>query len=167
MQQWTFAHRQSFLRSAQCVVVDQLEQLSPSVNTKERVASFPKSRILAIVDRTSDVNLAAKEVVASRLALGGKSSYAVDQVFVNEFIAETFIDAIAQELLKFEQVRLADSRLVTADKRATLSPKSESGQQIRRAQQETKSNRSRLIGSGQSALAVEVLTRYTYATHLR
>jgi hypothetical protein len=84
-----------------CLVVDQLHQLTPSDAKNGHLVSSPGSRAVAILDRTGDISLAAKEVVASRLSFGGKSHYAVDQIFVNEFVADRFIEAVVAELPNF------------------------------------------------------------------
>lgn len=151
---------------AKCVVVDQMQQLSPSIVTIGRIVSSPKSLTLAVVDRTADVKLAARELVASRLGFGGKSPYAIDQVFVNEFVAEIFMDAVAQELPIFEQARAANSKLKAADKPETRLRKQESSLHFGLAGEEIEKNKSRSIWTGQSTVAVEVLNRYTCAIHL-
>lgn len=64
----------------------------------KRVLSSPVCRNIAVVDRTADVKLAAREIVVSRLAFGGFSRYAVDLVLVNEFVEEEFATAVVQQL---------------------------------------------------------------------
>lgn len=49
------------------------------------------------MDRTADVKLAAKELVAARFAFGGTSPYAPDLVLVNEFVKQAFLQAVADE----------------------------------------------------------------------
>lgn len=86
---------------ARCVVVDQ----KPGSNNKfsaERVLLSPAYRNIALVDRTGDAKLAAREVIASRFMFGGASNYAVDLVLVNEFVEREFREALSRELAEGE-----------------------------------------------------------------
>ncbi|KAH7125486.1 hypothetical protein B0J11DRAFT_580030 [Dendryphion nanum] len=83
---------------AHCVVVDQNTDLTLGGISPRRVLSSPAHRSIAVVDRTGDVELAAKEIVASRSAFGGATPYAVDLVIVNEFVLERFNTAAARAL---------------------------------------------------------------------
>ncbi|KAJ0104002.1 hypothetical protein J7T55_009666 [Diaporthe amygdali] len=82
---------------SQCLIVDQ-NALNQNNISAQRVLLSPAYRNIALVDRTSDIKLAAKEIVASRLMFGGGSSYAVDLVLVNEFVSREFKEAVSQEL---------------------------------------------------------------------
>jgi hypothetical protein len=64
------------------------------------LASPSRSTAFAIVDRTSDVKTAAREVVAARFAFGGSSPYAPDLVLVNEFVKHEFSQAVVEESRK-------------------------------------------------------------------
>lgn len=128
---------------ARCVVVDQLGRLGAS-DVLGRVVSVPTARAVTFVDRTGDAKLAAKEVVASRLGFGGKSHCAVDQVFVNEFVADEFLDTLAHELSSHEQAQ--SQKLVAA----------ESNAQIQAAESGLASGSCKLVWRGQVGLAVEV-----------
>jgi len=57
------------------------------------------------VDRTADLKLAARELVAARFAFGGSSPYAPDLVLVNEFVKQEFLQAVGEETR-----RLSDSK---------------------------------------------------------
>jgi hypothetical protein len=70
------------------------------------LASPSRSSVFAIVDRTADVRLAARELVAARFAFGGSSAYAPDLVLVNEFVKQEFLQAAIEE-----SRRLGDGRL--------------------------------------------------------
>lgn len=65
-----------------------------------QLASPSRSRAFAIVDRTSDVKVAARELVAARFAFGGTSPYAPDLVLVNEFVKQDFLQAVVEESRK-------------------------------------------------------------------
>lgn len=67
---------------------------SPKAN---QLASPSRSRAFAVVDRTSDIKTAARELVAARFAFGGSSPYAPDLVLVNEFVKQDFLQAVVDE----------------------------------------------------------------------
>ena len=58
-------------------------------------------RVVAIVDRTGDVAQAAQEMVAARFALGGRSPYSPDVVFVHEFAMKPFVEAVITHASKY------------------------------------------------------------------
>lgn len=47
-----------------------------------------------MVDRTADVDEAAKALVSARLSFGGRSPYAPDLVLVNKVIENRFVNAV-------------------------------------------------------------------------
>ncbi|KAI5236971.1 hypothetical protein E4T42_09304 [Aureobasidium subglaciale] len=86
---------ESFLEK--CLVIDQMAE--PLSSRYDRTISSKSSgRAIAVVDRTTKVDLAAKEVFASRMQYSGQSHYAVDQVFVNEFVADEFLVALQKQM---------------------------------------------------------------------
>jgi acyl-CoA reductase-like NAD-dependent aldehyde dehydrogenase len=56
---------------------------------------------IAIVDRTADMKVAARDCVHARFAFGGRSAYAPDFVMVNEFFVKDFASAVAQTALQY------------------------------------------------------------------
>lgn len=77
------------------IIVDQdSSERWPNAN---RLASPSDSCTLAVVDRTADVRLAARELAAASLAFGGSSPYAPDVVLVNEFARKDFLQALVEE----------------------------------------------------------------------
>jgi hypothetical protein len=64
-----------------------------------------RGRVIAIVDRTADLAVAAEYLVTARFAFGGTSPYAPDLVFVNEFVKKDFLEHV----LKFAIPYLASS----------------------------------------------------------
>ena len=80
---------------AQCVVVDQTGRISTTHNV---LSSSPESGTLAVVDRTADIALAAKEIAWSCFAFGGKGVYVPGCVLVNEFVLDAFSDAATAEM---------------------------------------------------------------------
>ena len=73
---------------------------SEDVPKANHLASPSHSRAFAVVDRTSDINTAARELVAARFAFGGSSPYAPDLVLVNEFVKQDFLQAVVDEAHK-------------------------------------------------------------------
>jgi hypothetical protein len=95
----TFAVASSPVRDASilnsALIIDQnSNETWPKANT---LASPSRSRVFGIVDRTADVKLAARELVAARFAFGGSSPYAPDLVLVNEFVKAEFLSAVGEE----------------------------------------------------------------------
>lgn len=149
---------------ARCLVVDQLGRLDGTGDFLGRVVSAPTTRAVALVDRTADPNLAAKEVVASRLAFGGRSHCAVDQVFVNEFVADDFLDAVAHELSKYEEARVSDNGTVeeTSKNRLHRSARMEQTPEMQDAENGVDKRTCKSVWRGHLGLAVEVVDRYVY-----
>ncbi|KAJ5034805.1 Aldehyde dehydrogenase family 3 member B1 [Penicillium chrysogenum] len=58
-------------------------------------------QVVAVVDRTADINHAAEALVAARFSFGGRSPYAPDIVLVNEYIKEQFLIALVQASVSF------------------------------------------------------------------
>jgi aldehyde dehydrogenase (NAD+) len=61
----------------------------------------PKSKVIAIVDRTADLASAAEQLVAARFAFGGTSPYAPDMVLVNEFIKKEFSEHVLRHSIRY------------------------------------------------------------------
>lgn len=79
--------------SKNCIVVDGGTEPTSSLGP---TLSSPTSRSIAIVDRTSAVSEAARDIVRSRFAFCGRSPYAPDLVLVNEFVLDKFCTAAAK-----------------------------------------------------------------------
>ncbi|OBT85867.1 hypothetical protein VE02_06076 [Pseudogymnoascus sp. 03VT05] len=68
-----------------------VDQTSPSTTTIANSLSSPnKHRTIAIVDRTADIDCAAKAIVTARFKFQGASPYSPDLVIVNEYIKDEF-----------------------------------------------------------------------------
>ncbi|KAI7278408.1 ALDH-like protein [Hortaea werneckii] len=72
------------------------------------LSSPAKSRTVAVVDRTADISLAARELVAATFAFGGRSPYAPDYIFVNEFVKRAFLQAVVGECAKLSALLPAE-----------------------------------------------------------
>lgn len=55
-----------------------------------------KHRCVAIVDRSADIEAAAKAITTARFSFGGCSPYAPDLVLVNEFVQKEFFEACSR-----------------------------------------------------------------------
>lgn len=66
-------------------------------------------RTIAVVDRTADVKLAARELVFARFSFGGTSPYGPDIVLVNEFVKQSFVEAVVSECVKLDVLTMRDN----------------------------------------------------------
>ena len=82
---------ESFLAESLQVIQD--SSISPSAGGARTLISPSLGQILAVVDRTADLNRAAESLVRSRFSFGGKAVYAPDIVLVNEFVKKPFLEA--------------------------------------------------------------------------
>lgn len=87
---------ESFL--AKCMIVDEF-QVSKGPSTYHTVVETPKLSI-AIVDRTANVEEAAKAITTARTAFRGRSPQAPDIVLVNEFVKQDFVQASVRCMTK-------------------------------------------------------------------
>ncbi|RSL71453.1 hypothetical protein CEP54_001316 [Fusarium duplospermum] len=110
------------------------------------LVSNPQAPVLAFVERDADVQEAAKALVSSRFGLGGKSPYAPDVVFVNEWVKKDLLRALVQQSTDF-MANPASSR------RAAKGVKSELAKQV---EKDVSVN---IISSGSGGLILEVEER--------
>lgn len=88
-----------FLRS--CIKVIQEQDSNWATETPRLLLSPSSSMVVGIVDRTANVDEAAKQLADARFSFGGKSPYAPDIVLVNEFVMERFLNITAQHLIGY------------------------------------------------------------------
>lgn len=74
------------------VVVDQGGEGGRCPARRELV-SAARTRAVAVVDRTADVEAAARAIVRARFGFAGRSPYAPDLVLVNEYVKKDFFEA--------------------------------------------------------------------------
>jgi hypothetical protein len=113
----------------------------------DNLASPSHGVVFAVVDRTADVDLAAKELVAGRFSFRGKSPYAPDLVLVNDFVKETFLQAVVHEHRKL------DVSSVGSGKRSSV----KSGDEIEKFRKMDANMR--VILEAKDAIVLDVLTR--------
>lgn len=77
------------------VLVDQTDDGGPVSLTRHLVSSS-QARVVAVVDRSADVEAAAKAITTARFSFGGASPYAPDLVLVNEFVKAPFYEACSR-----------------------------------------------------------------------
>lgn len=72
------------------------------------IPSLPQSlqspvnaKTVAVVDRTADLRLAAESLVTTRFAFSGRSTYAPDIVFVQEFAIKALVEALVHHSSKY------------------------------------------------------------------
>jgi acyl-CoA reductase-like NAD-dependent aldehyde dehydrogenase len=73
------------------ILVDQTS--SNQASKTNELLSSTTSRTVAIVDRTADIETAAKAIVTARFSFQGTSPYAPDLVIVNEWVKKDFFEA--------------------------------------------------------------------------
>lgn len=82
---------------ARCLIVDQTGSVAPLMG-RRTLRSEPQLWAVAIVDRTANLELAAREIVCSRIFFSGKGSYAPSCILVNEFVERRFIRLLREQL---------------------------------------------------------------------
>jgi len=103
------------------------DERSPRAN---QLASSSRSRTVAVIDRTADVQLAARELVAARFGFGGRSPYAPDLVLVNEFSKQAFLQAVVSECVKKGEVRGKTATSGNVNKEIDILKKADSGLRV-------------------------------------
>lgn len=81
---------QSILDDA--ILVDQTSDGPPSTLTSQLLSSS-QTRCVAVVDRSANIDDAARAITAARFSFGGTSPFAPDLVLVNEFVKKEFFEA--------------------------------------------------------------------------
>ena len=77
------------------VIADQTGDGGPTTLTRQLMSSS-RTRTVAVVDRTADVEAAARAITRARFGFGGRSPYAPDLVLVNEFVKKAFLEACSR-----------------------------------------------------------------------
>lgn len=68
---------------------------------RNHLVSDPKAPVIAFVERDADISAAAQALVSARFSLQGKSPYAPDVVFVNEWVKKDLLRALVQQSTEF------------------------------------------------------------------
>lgn len=97
----TFAIVSSQPRSESLSSAFQVLQESQTDQTTYSQLVSPASKVVAIVDRTADLALAAEQLVTARFAFGGSSPYAPDIILVNEYIKKDFLEHVLKHSIRF------------------------------------------------------------------
>ncbi|KAK1971292.1 hypothetical protein LY78DRAFT_651961 [Colletotrichum sublineola] len=80
----------------QAILVDQTNRSPLPAVRANNLVSANAARTVAIVDRTADIEAAAKAITAARFGFSGQSPYAPDLVLVNEFVKKDFFEACSK-----------------------------------------------------------------------
>lgn len=67
--------------------------------------------MIAIVDRTANLEEAAEALLTARFSFNGTSPYAPDVVLVNEFVKKDFLNAVIRKSIDFMTGRIGDGVL--------------------------------------------------------
>lgn len=90
---------EDLLDRPEAVIVDQVASEEATSTKPPRVnelRSSSTSQCIAIVDRSADIEAAAKAITTARFSFGGTSPYAPDLVLVNEFVKKEFFEACSR-----------------------------------------------------------------------
>lgn len=79
----------------EALLVDQTGDGPPNTLTSQLLSSN-NARCIAVVDRSADIEAAAKAITTARFSFGGSSPYAPDLVLVNEFVKKQFFEACSR-----------------------------------------------------------------------
>lgn len=90
-----------FTRGCLRVLQNTKTDFGPAYN---QLASTPGSVTVAAVDRTADLDNAAKTLINARFVFKGKSPYAPDIVLVNEFVKKEFLQALLRHFIAVGEV---------------------------------------------------------------
>ena len=107
-----------------------------------------KALAVAVVDRTANLEEAAKTLTTARMTFNGKSPYAPDLILVNEFVKREFLQAVIRHSIQY--MAAENGPAIEAQKRSSGGA----------ARTETKGFRTITSGSNGSILDVE--NRYVY-----
>ncbi|KAI1342620.1 Aldehyde/histidinol dehydrogenase [Xylariaceae sp. FL0016] len=103
------------------LLVDQTSHTSSKSLTTQLLSSS-SARAVAIVDRSADIQAAAKAITNARFSFGGTSPYAPDVVFVNEYIKKDFFEACSKyatlAFAKDSSIKKVSGNLSEASRRA-------------------------------------------------
>ena len=86
----------------QCLIVDQRGTNGPGTSFLHHHCDRPT---IAVIDRVADAAAAAKAIIRSKFQFGGKSSYAVDAVLVNEWVKDQFLARRRKEIENNTELR--------------------------------------------------------------
>jgi acyl-CoA reductase-like NAD-dependent aldehyde dehydrogenase len=115
----------------QCLAVIQNTEVDLSRQGWNEVLESPsKLRIAAIVDRSANVDDAARDIACLKFSRHGRSSFAPDIVYVNEFVANEFLSRLVShvagpmsrdcEPMKYPTQRLAQKLLKEFEESADM-----------------------------------------------
>lgn len=108
------------LRKALIVDQNGSEGRPPRTND---LTSLPHSLVVAVVDRTANIPLAAKELVNARFTFGGTSAYGPDVVLVNEFVKKDFLQAVVRECVNLGSGVKVDDTTAKSNRSSGVSEK--------------------------------------------
>lgn len=72
--------------------------------SQSQLVSKPTSITAAVVDRSANLDEAAKALVNARFAFNGRSPYAPDVILVNEFVKKDLLQALLKYSVSFGEV---------------------------------------------------------------
>ncbi|KAL1894201.1 hypothetical protein Sste5346_005987 [Sporothrix stenoceras] len=82
-----------------CVQV--IQTGTPRISNSTTLHSPRDAPVIGVVDRTADVEKAARDLVTARFSFGGRSPYAPDVVLVNEHVKTSFLNAAMRHSIRY------------------------------------------------------------------
>ncbi len=82
-----------------CLQVVQTEDAAQ--RQPQDLISPSNSLVVAVVDRTANLEEAARALTTARMSFGGKSPYAPDVILVNEFVKRDFLQAVIRHSIQY------------------------------------------------------------------
>lgn len=83
------------------LVVEQGTSPSDEDQKYSILGSLADRKVVAVVDRTADIEQAALALVDARFGFNGRSAYAPDLVLVNEYVQKAFLEALARHAISY------------------------------------------------------------------
>lgn len=82
-----------------CILVAQTED--GAARQPNTLFSPSNALVVAVVDRTANIEEAAKALTNARMTFSGKSPYAPDVILVNEFVKRDFLQAVVRHSIQY------------------------------------------------------------------
>lgn len=98
-----------------CILVNQ-DLASTKTLAHNQLVSNTSIPLIAVVDRTADLEEAAKALTNARFSYGGRSPYAPDLVLVNEFVRKGLLQALVRQSVAFGESAILENGTVEKQK---------------------------------------------------
>ncbi|KAF2192022.1 hypothetical protein K469DRAFT_622015 [Zopfia rhizophila CBS 207.26] len=153
---------------SKCILV--LQEAQPGSPAYMQLISRSDARVIAVVDRTADLALAAESLVTARFSFGGTSPYAPDLILVNEFVKKDFLEHALQHLVRCLTSSAATNGVIAEKPGARflsmITQKGERMEHILNSIQKKEEWNTKLITKGDGGVVLELQPQSPQATSL-